>query len=113
MFKQSPILPVALAASPARSRSGLQPVRLAASPARSQTGSQPDTWCSLVPFRWCGSERLEQEEFAFEHVHQWVDSKGNNQIDTYAIDLRALKQRNVATGVERKLRFICMISCSV
>ena len=104
MFKQSPILPVALAASPARSRSGLQPVRLAASPARSQTGSQPDTWCSLVPVRWRGSERLEQEEFAFGHVHQWVDGKGNNQIDTYAIDLRALKQRNVATGSQVAVR---------
>ena len=91
----------------------MQPVRLAASPARSQTGSQPDTWCSLVPFRWHGSERLEQEEFAFEHVHQWVDSKGNNQIDTYTIDPRPFNQRNVATGVERKLRFICMISCWV
>ena len=53
---------------------------------------------------------MEREEFAFEHVHQWVDGKGNNQIDTYAIDLRALKQRNVATGVQHKLRFICMIS---
>ena len=95
MFKRSPILPVQLAASPARSRSGLQPVRLAASPARSQTGSQPDTWCSLVPFRWRGSERLEQEEFAVEHVHQWADVNGNNQIDTYAIDLRALKHRNM------------------
>ena len=53
---------------------------------------------------------MEQGEFAFEHVHQWVDGKGNNQMDTYAIDLRALKQRNVATCVERRLRIICMIS---
>ena len=56
---------------------------------------------------------MEQEGFAFEHVHQWVDSKGNNQIDTYTIDPRPFNQRNVATGVERKLHFICMISCSV
>ena len=109
MFKRSPILPVPLAASPARSRSEFA-VRLAVSPARSQTGSQQDTWCSLVPFRWHVSERLEQEEFAFEHVHQWVDSKGDNQIDTYAIDLRALSQINMATGVQRKLRFIYMVS---
>ena len=87
----------------------MQPVRLAASPARSQTGSQPDTWCSLVPFRWRGSERLEQEEFAVEHVHQSVDSKGNDQTDTYTIDLKDLSQKNQATGVERRLRFIYMI----
>ena len=53
---------------------------------------------------------MEQEEFAFEHMHQWVDSKGNNQIDTYAIDPRPLNQRKVATGIERKLRVIRMIS---
>ena len=56
---------------------------------------------------------MDQEEFAFEHVHQWVDGKGNNQIDTYAIDPRPLNERNVATGVERKLRFICMMSSQV
>ena len=105
--------PVRLAAGPACSQTGSQPARLAASLARSQTGTQPDTWCSIVPFRWYVSERSEREEFAVEHVHQWVDSKGNNQMDTYAIDPRPYNQMNVATGVERKLRFIRMISCTV
>ena len=82
----------------------MQPVRLAAGPACSQSGSQPDTWCSLVPFRWRGSERSEQKEFAFEHVHPCVDGKGNNQIDTYAIDLTAFNQRNVATGRQVAVR---------
>ena len=53
--------------------------------------------------------RLELEEFVFEYKHQWVDSKGNDQTDTYTIDLKDLSQKNQATGVERKLRFIYMI----
>ena len=54
-------------------------------------------------------QRLEQEEFVFEHKHDWVDNKGNDQTDTYTIDLKDLSQKNQATGVERKLRFTYMI----
>ena len=54
-------------------------------------------------------DHMERDQLSYEYVHHWTDRSGNDQHDTYAIDLTALSQANQATGMQRKLRVVYVV----
>ena len=52
---------------------------------------------------------MERDKLAFQYVHLWKDTWGNDKSDTYDINLAALSQINTETNVTRQLRVIYIV----
>ena len=52
---------------------------------------------------------MERDKLAFQYVHLWKDTWGNDKSDTYDINLAYLSQINTETNVTRQLRVIYIV----